>query len=695
MANPDKYSRGYSFTGYQSNSPTDPLPGPKVDVELDNLSRTTDETIDALGDIRRSDGMINNKRVRWDSLDDDLRLRLTHTGNAITIESFDTIDQARSTDIAVGKGAVFITSRTFAGDGGGGIWEQVDAPTAGLPATAWFEDAGGKRWELAEKFPDVRMFGAVGDGVADDVQAFRDCLSYVQAKSLRGMKGAGTFAFGSTFELNDLYSTTVAARNGLLLEFPYATIQARSNFTPGTAGALGKQPLIGIGRNSSGQQANVRGRIGYLYGNGRIADGIGVGSGHPTAPLNKQNGAAGCYFEITRANDLNIAIRVTASNFGCTENTWRGGIIDACNIGLLFDGPTITGQTGVPIVEAQYIHFGRIAAGWWGNVVFLRKSRYSVAVGDFDLGGQYISKVDIGTGTLPGFLFFQNVTGGTSGATGEILSRYSWRGRNYLLVMHNTSVVNGGSPFLVGETITQGAVSANIVSINTADDGNPSSGSGRPGVVNNRFFYDVIAADPSTPFHRITVTGPWLGGVIGNAMHTINLFGGNQGGNGGENVNMYNDTHGWRFLSTGDQLTAYAVFDDSGDSDPFLEIGKKAAGDPGYFRPRRDLLLSGNRIYGGEAIVTVDNSSTVWDVTAQALPENRVPNGKMWQVNFHGVNFPDVYSRGILIMSASGALSWHQESFNILSVTLVGTVLIGAQGAQPTMSIHRTLTQIA
>lgn len=694
MANPSKYERGYSFTGYQANSPTDPLPGPKVDVELDNLGRTTDETIDALADIRRSDGMINNKRVRWDSLDDNLRLRLMGAGSPVTVESFDTVEQAALTDLPIGKGAIFTNGRYFAGDGGGAVWEQVDTPTAGLPATAWFTDAGGKRWELAEPFPDVRMFGARGDGVTDDVQAFRDCLIYVQAKSLRGMKGAGTFAFGSTFELDNLYATVVAARNGLLLEFPYATIQARSNFTPGVAGALGKQPLIGIGRNSNGQQSNIRGRIGYLYGNGRIADGIGVGSGHPTAPLSKQNGAAGCYFEITRAHDLNIVIRVTASNFGCTDNTWRGGIIDACNMGLLFDGPTTTGSTGVPIVEAQYIHFGRIAAGWWGNVVFLRKSRYSVVSGDIDLGGQYISKLDIGTGALPGFLFFQNVTGGTSGATGEVLSRYSWRGRNYLLVMHNTSVVNNGSPFVVGETITQGAVTATIADIKTADNGDPAA-SPRPGVVNNRFFYDVIAADPSTPFHRITVTGPWLGGVIGNALHTLNVFGGNQGGNGGENINMYNDLHGWRFLSDGTALTAYAIFDDDAEDDWFLEIGRKSGGDPGYFRPKRDLLLSGNRIYGGEAILTVDNSAPVWDVTAQVLPENLVPNGKMWQVNFHGVAFPEVFSRGVLVMSASGVLAWHQEDFNILNVTLSGTVLMGAQGAQPTMAIHRTLTQIA
>jgi hypothetical protein len=690
MANPGKYERGYSFTGYQANSPTQPLPGQHVDVELDNISRTTDQTIDALGDIRRSDGMINNKRVRWDSLDDDLRLRLMQAGNSVTVESFDTVDQARSVDLPVGKGAIMTNGRNFAGDGGAAIWEQVDTPTTGLPATAWFEDAGGKRWELAEPFPDVRMFGAKGDGVADDAPAFEDCLAYCKAKSRFGMKGAGTFALASTFDLDDLYPTADAGRNGFLLEFPYATIMAHPLFTPGGSGVMDKQPLIGIGRNSVRQQQNIRGRIGYLYGNGRIADGIALGDGHPTAPFNRKYGAAGCTFEITRATDLNICIRVQARNFGCTENTWKGGSVDACNIGLLFDGPDTTGQTpaGIPIVEAQYIDFGRIANAWWGNVVFLRKSRYSTVRADIDRGGQYISKIDIGTGTLPGFQFFGNVTGGTSGATGQILSRYSWRGRNYILVMHTTKVANNLSPFQVGETVTQGAITATISSIQTAQD---TAGSGSVGL----FFYDVIATDPSTPFWRLNIVGPWLGGVIGNAMHTLNIFGGNQSDGAGEAVSMYNDHHGWRFLSTGSQLTAFAVFDDNGDTDPFLEIGRQQGNDPGYFRPRRDLLLSGNRIYGGESIVTLPQNvqGTLWDFSGQASAV--VDFGKMWLVMFHSPEFPQVYSVGWLTMSASGTFFWHQTDSDLLTVTRSGTSLRGIQNAQPSMTIHRTLVQLA
>ena len=56
MADPTKYSKGDSFEGYQANNPSKPLPAPRLDDELENIATSIDETIDALKDVRRSDG---------------------------------------------------------------------------------------------------------------------------------------------------------------------------------------------------------------------------------------------------------------------------------------------------------------------------------------------------------------------------------------------------------------------------------------------------------------------------------------------------------------------------------------------------------------------------------------------------------------------------------------------------------------
>lgn len=163
MANPTEYNRGYSFTGYQANSPTDPLPGDHVDVELDEVSRALGETIDGLGDIRRSDGKLVNKITSFDSLDDNLRLRLMQAGNPITVESFDTIAQAAGTTIAVGKGSVLVGGYDAAGDCPPMLFAGVDVePThAGK-----FQDAGGRWWELTALEVDIRMVGGVSGAAA-------------------------------------------------------------------------------------------------------------------------------------------------------------------------------------------------------------------------------------------------------------------------------------------------------------------------------------------------------------------------------------------------------------------------------------------------------------------------------------------------------------------------------------------------
>lgn len=76
MADPTKYTKGYSFEGYQANNPSKPLPAPRLDDELENISSSIDETIDALKDIRRSDGALQNGVVTSDAVAPALLARL-------------------------------------------------------------------------------------------------------------------------------------------------------------------------------------------------------------------------------------------------------------------------------------------------------------------------------------------------------------------------------------------------------------------------------------------------------------------------------------------------------------------------------------------------------------------------------------------------------------------------------------------
>ena len=73
MANPTKPEIDYSYTGFQAEQQDFPFPGTQLDNDLAELKRGVDDTIDALADVRRSDGALANEIVTPDSLSDATR----------------------------------------------------------------------------------------------------------------------------------------------------------------------------------------------------------------------------------------------------------------------------------------------------------------------------------------------------------------------------------------------------------------------------------------------------------------------------------------------------------------------------------------------------------------------------------------------------------------------------------------------
>jgi hypothetical protein len=82
VANPEKPTRDYSYTGYQQEQQgVSNFPGTQIDNDFDNFGRSLDQTIDALGQIRRTDGALNNGIVTPDSLSDATRALMAAVGS--------------------------------------------------------------------------------------------------------------------------------------------------------------------------------------------------------------------------------------------------------------------------------------------------------------------------------------------------------------------------------------------------------------------------------------------------------------------------------------------------------------------------------------------------------------------------------------------------------------------------------------
>ena len=65
---PSPYSRQYDFTGYQASNPTAPLPGNKVDQELNAVLTTLNATISRLGEVQRDDGKVRDSALNLDTI---------------------------------------------------------------------------------------------------------------------------------------------------------------------------------------------------------------------------------------------------------------------------------------------------------------------------------------------------------------------------------------------------------------------------------------------------------------------------------------------------------------------------------------------------------------------------------------------------------------------------------------------------
>lgn len=68
MPQPAPYAPSFDFTGYQAANPAAPLPGPRVDAELDGLQETIAGILANLALIQRDDGKLANGAISPDSL---------------------------------------------------------------------------------------------------------------------------------------------------------------------------------------------------------------------------------------------------------------------------------------------------------------------------------------------------------------------------------------------------------------------------------------------------------------------------------------------------------------------------------------------------------------------------------------------------------------------------------------------------
>lgn len=73
MSQPTEYQRNFSFTQYQIDNPSEPMPGTQLDSEFDDIKLTTDQIRSVIKLLQRDDGRLANGIVYYDSLSQEVK----------------------------------------------------------------------------------------------------------------------------------------------------------------------------------------------------------------------------------------------------------------------------------------------------------------------------------------------------------------------------------------------------------------------------------------------------------------------------------------------------------------------------------------------------------------------------------------------------------------------------------------------
>jgi hypothetical protein len=115
VAQPTPYSRQYNFTNFQTVNPSTPLPAAQVDLELNTIKQTLDQTLNNLRLIQRDDTALANASVGLDQLKSEVTIGVNAPSPWVTSHAY------IKNDTVITGGIFYIclvshTSGTFATD---------------------------------------------------------------------------------------------------------------------------------------------------------------------------------------------------------------------------------------------------------------------------------------------------------------------------------------------------------------------------------------------------------------------------------------------------------------------------------------------------------------------------------------------------------------------------------------------------
>lgn len=534
-----------------------------------------------------------------------------------------------------------------------------DAPSSWRPAVEIpFAGAGSMQRVAAVTADSVQdsthaltpeMFGAKGDGIADDTKALQDAINSAISTNRRRVVGMGQYKIKQTLQIKSVTPPTNDI-SGLVVKL--SSLVADSSW-PQNTNLFDAKPMITIGDATN--DVNVELSINHLDGAGK-ADGL----------QSLRNGFSMTRIHIGHATNCIRVIGTGKQQWSnasvyVTGNSWRGNWV-----GVHLERGTVGTS---PINEGWDINVGFIWSNRYGGLLLRGGSQYARVSGDFDFNGNYVSllKVDSITGVTRGM----KLTNGTTEC--YVLAFYHYRGENYIALAENKVVAQGNSSYAVGDKLTSTGTSLaiNVVTVITT----------KTNATKNNFF-DIWHDFQGETFAAVNIRAGYCGGVHGALQHTSRIF---------YNNNFEGRPDNWRGFGVANSGNTLTMYDKAKSDVPFAIIDAQS------FNLDRRLFLK-TRLYEGTPVAKrVPSSHTTFTpmyTFSDQKTDKYFDEGCMYEITLKG-NFGGTYGRWLVFIKDKN-LQIIEENYNktVFEYQFSDLTFQLRQSAQPYINVALNIRRV-
>lgn len=476
------------------------------------------------------------------------------------------------------------------------------------------------------------MFGAIGDGEADDTIAVQLSINFcLNNAKISGIQGFGCYAVSNTLFLRaPAYGFRFYLR-GLVVHSDFPEVTTWKNAIP----------MIDVGTGSAGSPVGINITCDYVNGGGK-ADWIAL----------NEYGCGGSHFHAGRLTNVVIGVHFNKITYISSSNLisgdyWYTGW-QAVRAGRL-DGGTST-------CEGTRVNINFATGFKYGAHHFSSGAQFSEILGQCDFNGRYILEIVLNDEWSSTPTRGDLITNGAN--TGEVIAYYQHPVGTFKILIGFNSDQSKNTSFLAKDSLTSGTSTIGMIfSVN------------QPSV--NNWYPDVIHDFYEYTFGKCEINLPYCGGVVGGYMHS-------------SRIKWYNSTNAKTNFNDGKMITHSGTTLVEYDAYYNAQIWSHVQAS--YSRLYNHLYMAEKRIYGTEVGVRlIKGTSTnikvftkIGDGTVSACKE-------VWRATITG-ELTGV-SGEVLIYISSSALTLVDNSVTGLTLSVDGLTLNGVQGSQSSMLV--------